>query len=75
MNDTHLLKTPLPTASLIPIFVTVQEEAYLLTKIEELGGTPIEDVNDHGPDGAEGTSSSRRFKSKSTGWKEVKGRR
>ena len=49
MQEANLLKTPLPSAYLIPVFVTEQEEAYLLSKIEELGGTEIiDDIADSG---------------------------
>ena len=74
MNELNLLKTPIPAAYLLPVFVTVQEEAYLLNKIEGVGGVPIDD-DDAGQDRIEGESSPRRFKSKPTGWKDVKGRR
>lgn len=79
MNDANLLKTPFPAAYLVPVFVTESEEAYLLGKIEEVGGTPVdeEDTNDalRQTNGSESSASPRKFKSKPTGWKEVKGRR
>lgn len=98
MNETNLLKTPLPAAYLIPVFVTEQEEAYLLSKIEELGGTPIEEdersasSSGTGPSDGQTTeayaglstssssasaspSTTRKFRTKPTGWKDVKGRR
>jgi hypothetical protein len=81
MNDANLLKTPFPAAYLVPVFVTESEEAYLLGKIEEVGGTPVEEATDGtGDDALNGTNTSsstspRKFKSKPTGWKEVKGRR
>lgn len=71
MNDVHRLDTPLPEAYLIPGFITASEEAYLLTKVEECGGTPLDDDGDN----ADGPDSPRRFKGKAAGWKEVKGRR
>lgn len=86
MNDSNRLKTPIPSAYLVPVFVTEQEEAYLLSKIEELGGTPIDEDGGGADDdaatkvngnqgGSEAGPSTRRFKSKPTGWKDVKGRR
>jgi alkylated DNA repair protein alkB family protein 6 len=63
--DAHLLQTPLPSAYVIEDYVTPQEEAYLLQKIEQVGGTEIDAASD-------GT---RAFKGKATGWKEVHGRR
>ena len=73
MNDVHRLDTHLPEAYLIPGFITASEEAYLLTKVEECGGMPVDDD----ADSVDGTStdSPRRFRGKAAGWKEVKGRR
>lgn len=73
MNDIHRLDNLLPEAYLIPGFITASEEAYLLTKVEECGGTPVDDD----ADSLQGTStdSPRRFRGKAAGWKEVKGRR
>ena len=64
MNDANKLKTPnVGEAYLVPVFVTEQEEAYLLTKVEELGGTPVEEGQaESASNGAE--PSPRKFKSK-----------
>lgn len=80
MNDSNLLPTPFPAAYLVPVFVTEQEEAYLLGKIEEVGGTPIPNDDVTGKDGeaaeaGAGFEAPRKFKSKPTGWRDVKGRR
>lgn len=63
MNDKTLLPTSLPGAYLIPVFVTEQEESYLLSKIEELGGTPLSEETD-APDGQSSKESPRKFRSK-----------
>lgn len=72
MNDIHRLDTPLPEAYLIPGFITASEEAYLLTKVEECGGTPVDELEG---DNVGSPDSPRRFRGKAAGWKEVKGRR
>lgn len=69
MNDQTRLNTPVPECYLIPAFVSESEEAYLLTKIEEVGGTAVDN------DDATAEQTTRKYKSKPTGWREVKGRR
>jgi alkylated DNA repair protein alkB family protein 6 len=69
MDDQTRLKTPVPECHLIRAFVSESEEAYLLTKIEEVGGTAVDNDDD-----ATGESA-RKYKSKPTGWRDVKGRR
>jgi alkylated DNA repair protein alkB family protein 6 len=70
MNEQTRLRTPVPECYLLPAFVSESEEAYLLTKIEEVGGTAVHD------DEADATTEApRKYKSKPTGWREVKGRR
>lgn len=71
MDDQNRLKTPVPECYLLPAFVSQSEEAYLLTKIEEVGGSAVED------DAGDATTgeSTRKYKSKPTGWRDVKGRR
>lgn len=71
MDDQTRLKTPVPECYLIPAFVSESEEAYLLTKVEEVGGTAV-DVNDDADATGEPT---RKYKSKPTGWRDVQGRR
>lgn len=65
MNEATRLKTPngVGEAFLVPAFVTEQEEAYLLTKTEELGGTPVEDDEQTASNG-DAQPSPRKFKSK-----------
>jgi hypothetical protein len=65
------LSTPVPSVYLFEDFVSPQEERYLLSKIEELGGVEIE-----GPEG-EDPGAVRKYKDKGTaaGWRTVKGRR
>lgn len=65
--EEHRLPTPVPEAFVLEDFIDAPTEAYLLSKIEELGGTEVESSE----------SSTRAFKSKGTpaGWKTVSGRR
>lgn len=66
--EPYRLNTLIPAAYLIPSFVSAQEAAYLLNKIEELAGTE-QSTDETGP--------TRVFKSKGTaqGWRTVSGRR
>lgn len=61
------LDTPFPEAYVLPDFIDASAEAYLLSKIEELGGDEIES----------GSADTRAYKSRATpsGWRTVKDRR
>lgn len=61
------LETPLPEAFVMPDFIDAPTEAYLLSKIEELGGDEIDS----------GQADTRAYKSRATpnGWRAVKDRR
>jgi hypothetical protein len=71
LDPKRKLSTPIPSVYLFEEFCTPQEERYLLTKVEELGGVEVE-----GPEGND-TTATRRYKDKGTaaGWRVVKGRR
>ena len=66
MNESNRLKTPnnVGEAYLVPVFVTEGEESYLLTKIEELGGTPVEEQQEAKNGADTDQPSPRKFKSK-----------
>lgn len=68
ISEENRLKTPLENVYLLKDFCTQQEEAYLLSKIEELGGIDISEGDE---------SQVRQYKDKGTaaGWREVNGRR
>jgi hypothetical protein len=71
LDPERKLPTPTPSVYLFEEFCTPQEERYLLTKVEELGGVEVD-----GPEGDDPTAT-RRYKDKGTaaGWRVVKGRR
>jgi len=63
------LSTPIPEAYIVPDFVSLSEEAYLLERVELLGSVEVPNEKSDG--------SGRSFQSKGSpaGWRTVKGRR